>query len=286
MHIMKVKLAGGAYNRLADHMERKHNFYKSDVDVTKSSDNIILKPYINDLEGFIKAQGVTRVRKDSVGALNVVCHVSDADKDNLKDNPGEYERWGWAVVNSTIKTLGLTKDDLVGAVIHLDEDKSGNVRGGNAHIQFTLVPLVREKDKTILSAKRIMTKQNLLVLHDRLQAKMDRAGFKGLYVNPNAEARGLAKNTIVEYKKAQDLNKKLLEEKAKLEDEISLIRDDMVGLDMQKIQLEADVKSLAKDKKRLKSLEEFCSNIKMTSGKTALQRFEELEQSKNQQLGR
>ena len=286
MHIMKVKLAGGAYNRLADHMERKHNFYKSDVDVTKSSDNIILKPYINDLEGFIKAQGVTRVRKDSVGALNVVCHVSDADKDYLKDNPGEYERWGWAVMNSTIKTLGLTKDDLVGAVIHLDEDKSGNVRGGNAHIQFTLVPLVREKDKTILSAKRIMTKQNLLVLHDRLQAKMDRAGFKGLYVNPNAEARGLAKNTIVEYKKAQDLNKKLLEEKAKLEDEISLIRDDMVGLDMQKMQLEADVKSLAKDKKRLKSLEEFCSNIKMTSGKTALQRFEELEQSKNRQLGR
>jgi hypothetical protein len=286
MHIMKVKLAGGAYNRLSDHMERKHNFYKSDVDVTKSSDNIILKPYINDLEGFIKAQGVTRVRKDSVGALNVVCHVSDADKDYLKDNPREYERWGWAVMNSTIKTLGLTKDDLVGAVIHLDEDKSGNVRGGNAHIQFTLVPLVREKDKTILSAKRIMTKQNLLVLHDRLQAKMDRAGFKGLYVNPNAEARGLAKNTIVEYKKAQDLNKKLLEEKAKLEDEISLIRDDMVGLDMQKMQLEADVKSLAKDKKRLKSLEEFCSNIKMTSGKTALQRFEELEQSKNQQFGR
>lgn len=286
MHIMKVKLAGGAYNRLADHMERKHNFYKSDVDVTKSSDNIILKPYINDLEGFIRAQGVTRVRKDSVGALNVVCHVSDADKDYLKDNPGEYERWGWSVINSTIKTLGLIKDDLVGAVIHLDEDKSGNVRGGNAHIQFTLVPLVREKDKTILSAKRIMTKQNLLVLHDRLQAKMDRAGFKGLYVNPNAEARGLAKTTIVEYKKAQELNKKLLDEKAKLEDEISLIRDDMVGLDMQKMQLEADVKVLAKDKKRLKSLEEFCSNIKMTSGKTALQRFEELEQSKNQQLWR
>lgn len=285
MHIMKVKLAGGAYNRLADHMERKHNFYKSDVDVTKSSDNIILKPYLNDLEAFIRAQGVTRVRKDSVGALNVVCHVPDADKNYLNNNPKEYEHWGWSVMNSTIKTLGLTKDDIAGAVIHLDEDKSGNVEGGNAHLQFTLVPLVREKDKTILSAKRIMTRQNLLALHDRLQDKMTREGFKGLYVNPDAEARGLGKNTILEYKKAKDLNKKLSEEKAKLEMEVSQVKDDLVGLDMQKMQLEENIKSLAKDKKRLKSLEKFCSSISMQSGKTALERFEELEQ-KNKQFER
>ena len=286
MHIMKVKLAGGGYNRLADHMERKHNFYKSDVDVTKSEDNVILKPYLKDLGAFIRAQGVTRVRKDSVGALNVICHVPDADKDYLNSHPEEYKRWGWAVMNSAIKTLGLTKDDLVGAVIHLDEDKSGNVKGGNAHLQFTLVPLVREKDKTVLSAKRIMTKQNLLALHDRLQDKMDRAGFKGLYVNPDTEARGLGKNTIIEYKKAQELNKTLLAEREQLDLDLSKARDSLALLSLRKEQLEIDINNLSKDKKRLKSLEEFCSNIKLQSGKTALQRFEELEKRSKQKFER
>lgn len=230
MHITKVKLAGGDYTRLADHMERKHKFYKSDVDQTKSNQNIIIKPYERDLEGFIRSQGVKRVRKDSVGALNVVCTVADGDKDYLNQHPEEYTRWARTVIRSTLRTLGLKKDDILGAVIHLDEDKSNKVSGGNAHLQLSVAPLVREKDKVRLSAKEITTKKAFKSLHDNLQKAMERQGFKGQYVNKDEEARGLGKESLEEYKKSMEVNKTLRKEKEELQRSVSSLKQSRTAL--------------------------------------------------------
>lgn len=230
MHITKIKLAGGDYTRLADHMERKHKFYKSDVDQTKSNQNIILKPYERDLEGFIRAQGVKRVRKDSVGALNLVCTVADGDKEYLRQHPEEYTRWARTVIRSTLKTFGLKKDDILGAVIHLDEDKSNKVSGGNAHLQVSLAPLVREKGKVRLSAKEITTKKAFKSLHDNLQKAMERQGFKGQYVNKDEEARGLGKESLEEYKKSMEVNKTLRKEKEELQRSVRSLKQSRTAL--------------------------------------------------------
>lgn len=247
MHITKIKLAGGDYTRLADHMERKHKFYKSDVDQAKSDQNIIIKAYERDLEGFIKAQGVKRVRKDSVGALNLVCTVADGDKDYLHEHPEEYTRWANTVIRSTLKTFGLKKDDILGAVIHLDEDKSHKVSGGNAHLQLSLAPLVREKDRVRLSAKEITTKKAFKSLHDDLQKAMERQGFKGQYVSKDEEARGLGKESLEEYKKSMEVNKTLRKEKEELQKSISSLEQSRTALQKNLQKLKA-INSSLKDK--------------------------------------
>lgn len=230
MHITKIKLAGSSYIKLVDHMERKHDFYKSDVDKTKSNQNIIIKPYERDLKGFIKAQGVKRVRKDSVGALNLVCTVADGDKDYLSQHPEEYTRWAKTVIRSTLKTFGLKKDDILGAVIHLDEDKSNKVSGGNAHLQLSLAPFVREKDRVRLSAKEITTKKAFKSLHDDLQKAMERQGFKGQYVSKDEEARGLGKKSLEEYKRSMEVNKSLRKEKEELQRSVSSLKQSRTAL--------------------------------------------------------
>lgn len=230
MHITKVKLSGGNYKKLVNHMERKHKYYKSDVDITKSKDNVILKPYISDLKGFISDQGVQRVRKDSVGALNIVCHVAEADKEYLNNNPKEMERWGWSVINSVLKSLNLTQGDLLGAVIHVDEDKGQNVKNGNAHLQLSVAPLIRDNEKVILSAKRVANRKVFETIHDDLQAEMTKQGFRGEYVNADKDARGLGKKSLEDYKKSQELNKELLEEKAKLLKDIKSLKQSRADL--------------------------------------------------------
>ena len=260
---MKVKLAGSDYSNLVDHMEREHKYYKSDVDFSKIKDNIVLKPYVRDLKGYIKAQGVTRTRRDSVGAINCVCTVAQEDKEYLLTNPQEYERWGWSVIDSTLKTLNLTRGDILGAVIHLDEDKNGNVALGNAHLHFALAPLIREKNKTSLSAKRITTKQAFKALHDDLQKHMERQGFHGQYVNKDEESRGLGKLSMEEYKKAQDLNK-----------EIKVLENTKKQLKENNRNLKLENEALMLENERFKAMERFLDSFKI-KGMNALSYFNE-----------
>lgn len=207
MHISKIKLAGSNYKNLVDHMERKHLYYKTDVDLTQSDKNIVIKPFIRDLKSFNTSQGVKRTRKDSVGALGCVCTVAKDDKEYLEQHPGEYKRWAETVIKSTLKSLNLTEKDLLGAIIHRDE--GSQVDGGNAHLQFFLAPIVREKDKIRLSAKEVTTKANLKSLHDNLQIFMEKEGFKGQYVSQSKDDRGLSAETLEEYKKSKEVVKQL-----------------------------------------------------------------------------
>lgn len=287
MHISKVKLGDGSYARLTEHMERKHTFYKSDVDKEKSGENIVIKPYVKDVEAYIKKEGVTRIRKDSVGSLNAVCTVADGDKQYLQENPGEYERWGWAVINATLKALNLTQSDVLGAVIHLDEDKSGNVEGGNAHIHFSLAPLVRENGKVTLSAKKVANINAFKILHDKLQAKMTREGFKGVYVNPDMAQRSLSKETLLEYKAAKEANKSLEATRDELQSQIDDLKDDLMGAELERMGLQQELEHLRSDKKqfkkteqRLKDFEDYTSKLKLKNGQTVLEDFNKQQERK------
>lgn len=286
MHISKVKLGDGSYGRLVGHMEREHKFYKSDIDKEKTRENILIKPYVRDVEAYIKKQGVTRIRKDAVGSLNAVCTVAEGDKQYLQEHPGEYERWGWAVINSTLKALDLTQDDVLGAVIHLDEDASGNVSNGNAHIHFSLVPLVRENGKVTLSAKKVANINSFRILHDKLQEKMTREGFKGAYVNEDKAQRGLSRETILEYKAAKEANKSLEATKKELEEQIDDLREKVTALAQKKDGLEVELEALKNDKKskrleqRLKDLEDYTSQLHLKSGETVLEDFNKQQERK------
>ena len=207
MHITKIKLAGSNYKNLVDHMERKHLYYKTDVDLTRSNKNIEIKPFIRDLKSFITSQGVKRTRKDSVGALGCVCTVAKEDKEYLERHPEEYKRWADTVIKATLKSLNLTEKDLLGAVIHRDE--GSQVDGGNAHLQYFLAPIVRDKDKIRLAAKEVTTKAAFKSLHDNLQVFMEKEGFKGQYVSQSREDRGLSVKDLEEFKKSKEVIKKL-----------------------------------------------------------------------------
>lgn len=260
---MKVKLHGSDYANLTDHMEREHKYYKSDVDISKIQDNIILRPYVKDLKKYIKDQGVTRTRRDSVGAINCVCHVAQEDKEYLLNHPEDYQRWGWAVIDSTLNTLGLTREDVLGATIHLDEDKNGNVALGNAHLHYTLAPLVREKNKVSLSAKRIATKQAFKALHDDLQKAMEKQGFKGQYVSKDEESRGLGKVSMQEYKKTQELQK-----------EIQVLENTKKQLKKNNRNLKLENEALMLENERFKAMENFLDSLKI-KGMNALSYFNE-----------
>lgn len=236
MHISKIKLAGSNYKNLVDHMERKHLYYKTDVDLTKSHDNIEIKPFIRDLKSFVTSQGVKRTRKDSVGALGCVCTVAKEDKDYLERHPEEYKRWAETVIKSTLKSLNLTQKDLLGAVIHRDE--GSQVDGGNAHLQYFLAPIVRDKDKVRLAAKEVTTKANLKSLHDNLQVFMEKEGFKGQYVSQSKDDRGLSAETLEEYKKSKEVMKQL--------------QNDIKALKQSRSDLQKNNSSLAIENKALK----------------------------------
>lgn len=242
MHISKIKLAGSNYKNLCDHMERKHLYYKTDVDLNESYKNIVIKPFIRDLKSFITSQGVKRTRKDSVGAIGCVCTVAKDDKAFLEENPEQYEKWANTVINATLKSLNLSEKDLLGAVIHRDE--GSQVDGGNAHLQFFLAPIVREKDKIRLSAKEVTTKAALNVLHDNLQVFMENEGFKGQYVSQSKEDRGLSPQNLEEFKRSKEVIKKLTEEKQQLKKDVRSLMQSRSDLQRNKGLLLDEIKSL------------------------------------------
>lgn len=252
MHISKIKLAGSNYKNLCDHMERKHLYYKTDVDLNESYRNIVIKPFIRDLKSFITSQGVKRTRKDSVGAIGCVCTVAKDDKAFLEEHPEEYVKWGNAVIEATLKSLNLTEKDLLGAVIHRDEGPQ--VDGGNAHLQFFLAPIVREKDKVRLSAKEVTTKAALNILHDNLQVFMENEGFKGQYVSQSKEDRGLSPQNLEEFKRSKEVINKLTTEKKQLTSEIKALKQSRSDLQRNKGFLLDEIKSLKDESNALNQM--------------------------------
>lgn len=195
MHIEKVKISGGDYTRQADHNERKHIYYKSNITGASWLNEVII-PYRQESEliDYAKSQGVTRIRKDAVGALNVVVTLP-ADEEIDRTDSDYLREWACNIIQGVLKALNLDERDLLGAVIHLDET--------TPHLHFSVMPIVRTPEGARLSAKDIVTRERLLGLHDEVANYMFARGYTGTYVNDD-EKRGLGKVSLEEYKRAQE----------------------------------------------------------------------------------
>lgn len=205
MHISKVK-NGGGWTQLKGHMERDHAYYKNNVDLSKSHQNITIRDYMTaeELQEHIKDSGVNRkIRPDAVVALNIVCTVPKEEE----HYPGDMHDWGERVIQATCKSLGIDESHLAGAEVHMDET--------SPHVHFSLIPIVEDSSGNVkLSAKDILTKERLQHLHDDVQQYMRAYGYDGMYVNADKDVRGLSKESLPELKSRKHLQEDLAELRA------------------------------------------------------------------------
>lgn len=252
MHISKVK-NGGGWTQLKGHMERDHEFYKNNVDLSKSHQNITIKDYMTeqDILDHIRDAGVTRkIRSDAVVALNIVCTVPKEEE----HYPGDLRDWGERVIQGTCRSLGVDLDHVAGAEIHVDET--------SPHIHFSLIPITENGGKVKLSAKDIVTQERLQHLHDDLQTYMHECGYTGQYVNADRDDRGLGKDALPELKRRERLQANLKDLRA----EVAMAEIDIGNLIERSEALEKQCDTKQQELKNL--------NEQINSKKTALQRLE------------
>lgn len=199
MHMLKTKISGGSFQRLASERERQLEHYKNYVDSDRSADNVIIKHYIQELDNYARSQGVNRIRKDAVGSLDFVMTMPQNETIDITDKEA-LTRWANDVITATCDAMSLDTRDLLGAVVHMDET--------TPHVHFSLMPLVRSQDSVTLSAKTIANKKSLTKLHDRVSEYMRAHGYEGQYVNDEAH-RGLGKESLETFKHDQEYKKSL-----------------------------------------------------------------------------
>lgn len=196
-HIEKIKTrADFTKARIHCLREQKSGFYKNNVDLSKSHENVEIRmfwDYGSTLE-LIDNTVERKRRKDAVIAIDC-CWTMPKDE---KLNGRTAKEWAEDVLEAYEKSMGLSPDFCVGAVLHMDET--------NPHLHVYHVPITQDGR---LSCKSISTRKALLQLHDRMQAYMNEKGYVGTYVNPDHSARQKGKSlNVQEYKQAQDLQKR------------------------------------------------------------------------------
>ena len=201
MHMLKTKISGGSFQRLASERERELEHYKNYVDSDRSADNVVIKHYMQekDLGDYARSQGVNRIRKDAVGSLDFVMTMPQNETIDITDKAA-LTRWANDVITATCDAMSLDTRDLLGAVVHMDET--------TPHVHFSVMPLVRSQDGVTLSAKAIANKKALTKLHDRVSDYMRAHGYEGQYVNDEAH-RGLGKESLETFKHDQEYAKSL-----------------------------------------------------------------------------
>ena len=237
---MKVKINGGDYTRLKGDIERKHTFYKNDVDIERSSNNITIVPFLTEEEMQNKAhmEASNKIRSDSVGSLNFVVTVpKDEELYNCTDylsGTTSYKDWANDIIDATLQAMDLKRSDVLGAVLHMDET--------TPHLHFSVMPLKQIGEQYKLCAREIADKSHLNQLHDKVQAEMRKKGYIGTYVNENVEKRGLGKETLQEYKKHKEALNKLHKQKDKCMQEIKLLNNQIEELKQIKEEILSEIK--------------------------------------------
>lgn len=192
MHIQKIKLHGGHYTRLRAEAVRSADHYENNVDLSKSHENITLQEYLEadteKLKAEIKSRGVIReIRPDAVGLLDCVCSMPKDEPISRNDREA-VAKWGEDVMEAFLKAYGLERNDVIGAVIHMDET--------HPHIHISVLPIQRDEKGAHLSAKKVNNQSALKRLHDSVAEQMKEKGYKGSYVNENEADRGKGKETL------------------------------------------------------------------------------------------
>lgn len=223
MHMDKVKINGGDYTRLKGHMEREHTYYKNNVDIERSSNNITIVPFLTEEEMQNKAhmEASNKIRSDSVGSLNFVVTVpKDEELYDCTDylsGTTSYEDWANDMIDATLQAMDLKRSDVLGAVLHMDET--------TPHLHFSVMPLKQIGEQYKLCAREIADKSHLNQLHDKVQAYMTDKGYTGRYVSEELSERGLGKESLQEFKKNKEILGKLYKQKDKCMQEIKSLNN-------------------------------------------------------------
>ena len=182
---------------LGKHNKERISFTNPDIDLEKSKNNIELikceGSYINAFDKItlnMKKQHYERmkkIRKDRVKTFNqfvnsnksdVACEmIFTSDEEFFKNlNEDDIKDWARVSLNFVIDDIGIKKENIIHAVIHMDEK--------TPHLHIVSVPIVNSYDKRIKAnrlsisrAKYIENKFELSSLQDKYNFRLKENGF-------------------------------------------------------------------------------------------------------------
>lgn len=217
-----------------------------DIDKERSADNIelislndktynerfdeIVKPYREEHEERMKT-----VRKDRVKSFSR--HINDSrsdvateflftsDTEFFKDkSKKDIERWAKESLEFVTEEIGIKKENIIHAVVHMDEK--------TPHLHVVGVPLIkaydgrRKKDVWQISRRKfIPDRESLIDLQDKYHERMVKVGFD---LKRGEKGSKQKHETPQEFKARQQLEEEIqskLEEKEKLENELKELRE-------------------------------------------------------------
>lgn len=184
--------------QIGTHNQRQKEAYKSnpDIDISKSKDNIDLRPlshnnYYNSYMNLVKEYKKQHEEKQKTERENrkksftqmlddsnsVVADELLFDKEFFKDmSKEEIEEWAEVCMDFVLQDIGYYHHQILNAVIHLDEK--------TPHLHVVVVPLIKKfdkrsnKDKWTISKKEFMKDRNhLSTLQDKYHKRMVDNGY-------------------------------------------------------------------------------------------------------------
>ena len=186
--------------QIGTHNQRQKEAYKSnpDIDISKSKDNIDLRPlshnnYYNSYMNLVKEYKKQHEEKQKTERENrkksftqmlddsnsVVADelLFTSDKEFFKDmSKEEIEEWAEVCMDFVLQDIGYYHHQILNAVIHLDEK--------TPHLHVVVVPLIKKfdkrsnKDKWTISKKEFMKDRNhLSTLQDKYHKRMVDNGY-------------------------------------------------------------------------------------------------------------
>jgi len=183
---------------IGKHNDERISLTNEDIDRNKSQENIVLvslgeksylerfseivEPYKQEHEERMQSMRADRVKsfekhinssKSDVAAEFLFSSDEKFFKDKSKE---EIQRWAKESLDFITNDIGIKKDNIIQAVVHMDEK--------TPHLHVVAVPLVRTEDKRrkqevwqISRKKFIPKKEDMTKLQDKYHARMNEAGF-------------------------------------------------------------------------------------------------------------
>lgn len=242
------KMKVGNLSGLESHNKRKtKNHTNENIDVTKSHLNFDLVgnsgTYHKDIMGYInKNKGTTRaIRKDAVVVNEWLISSSAAFFEGMEDN--EIKRY--FEVSKDFFATEFGEENIRYATVHMDEK--------TPHMHMGIVPF--DEDMKLCS-KRVVSKQKLIAIQDKLPLYMQEHGFDVKRGEKESQRNHLS---VSEFKDAKEKAKELQENNQTIYDQIydEAIKNAMTDFTSQKKEeeqkLETQREKLKKDKEKLQN---------------------------------
>lgn len=242
------KMKVGNLSGIENHNRRKiKNHANKDIDVTKSQLNYDLvqnsATYHKNIMGYINENKASKraIRKDAVVVNEWLISSSAAFFKDLDDD--EIKRYFEVSKDFFANEFG--EENIRYAQVHMDEK--------TPHMHMGIVPF---DDDMKLSSKRVVTKQKLIAIQDKLPLYMQEHGFDVQRGEKESQRNHLS---VSEYKDAKEKAKELQENNQNIYDQIydEAIKHAMTDFTSQKKEeerkLENEREKLKKDKEKLQN---------------------------------